>query len=999
MAPSTSTSAVSTPTQSSVIGGTPPLQGGSSPMSIPNQSSVIGGTQPLSGGGGGHSVSSPITSTTLGGTPPLQGEGTGQSTATSSTALGGTPQLTIGEIISGQSTATSSTALGGTPQLQSSGQAILEQSGISGLKDIGAQLNYPLDTTVMNFKAPEHAYSLNDFNNDLISGLQNIEDQSTFLSGGRSLLTKGQQSALSTIAADLENQALKKSNPQEAAIYSQGKRIEDLRNNLNPNNPSQVQGLNREIELYNALIDKTSADYAKLPFIEQVGRRVAENIIRLPSSVASQLTHPLSSTVQFLESAPKTLLDAASGNPQAIADAGTILALALVGKGFEKGGVETKAGIREAARSIEPESVSTYVTPNELARITRQVAENNGITVSQARAVVSDGTISVIKLKDGRSFVTFVNRKLGTENALPNAVKGAVQIYGFEKAGEGKIIGRGVEQATSEGYKAYTKNFVFDSKTDLGRAVEILEQGKQIGSRGTQLRGLSATESLAKIYAEKELSRQESTLIRNLQAKFDKGLSVGLNELKNTINIDRRLNGLEPFTDKEFKAATQGITTTTSTATLLERLRVSQQLKNILGRGELEIRNGQIRINGNIERANLEKGITSRQTVEQRSQSFGRSVSRVEPSEVVKAVRKREGGLSVKQLEKNINKVNAENARPVTTKLKAPDSILGLKAKIQAHPLTGTIVRALTKAPEKVVKPRVKEFPIYLGSKSVAPISLYAGKGTYERTSETVSRLPSKIGRVVEPTLNAPSVKVNIASGRASNLGIKPNLNVKVTSEFKNLTETGRKNIEAVRPKIEQTQKTQQVQGFNLQQVQQNKLDLKTQQKTELRTNLRIRNPEPTITKIPKTSEEQFSKHKPRKEFSKRISTGFAPLVKEKGKFVRISNISYKTPEEALGAGEEKAFTDLTRSVTLIKTRGERTISSTRERAAFNLLTPKFRPSKQYGAKVLVQKNALSTKSEISQIQEARLKSGNKSFKKIESPFKRAGAKPIRSIF
>ena len=976
------------------------MQGGSSPMSIPNQSSVIGGTQPLSGGsGGGHSVSSPITSTTLGGTPPLQGGGTGQSTATSSTALGGTPQLTIGDIISGQSTATSSTALGGTPQLQSSGQAILEQSGISGLKDIGAQLNYPLDTTVMNFKAPEHAYSLNDFNNDLISGLQNIEDQSTFLSGGRALLTKGQQSALSTIAADLENQALKKSNPQEAAIYSQGKRIEDLRNNLNPNNPSQVQGLNREIELYNALIDKTNADYAKLPFIEQVGRRVAENIIRLPSSVASQLTHPLSSTVQFLESAPKTLLDAASGNPQAIADAGTILALALVGKGFEKGGVETKAEIRDAARSIEPESVSTYVTPNELARITRQVAENNGITVSQARAVVSDGTISVIKLKDGRSFVTFVNKKLGTENALPNAVKGSVQIYGFEQGGEGKIIGRGVEQATSEGYKAYTRNFVFDSKTDLGRAVEILEQGKQIGSRGTQLRGLSATESLAKIYAEKELSRQESSLIRNLQLKFDKGLSVGLNELKNTINIDRRLNGLEPFTDKEFKEATQGITTTTSTATLLDRLRVSQQLKNILGRGELEIRNGQIRINGNIERANLEKGITSRQTVEQRSQSFGRSVSRVEPSEVVKAVRKREGGLSVKQLEKNINKVNAENARPVTTKLKAPDSILGLKAKIQAHPLTGTIVRALTKAPEKVVKPRVKEFPIYLGSKSVAPISLYAGKGTYERTSETVSRLPSKIGRVVEPTLNAPSVKVNIASGRASNLGIKPNLNVKVTSEFKNLTETGRKNIEAVRPKIEQTQKTQQVQGFNLQQVQQNKLDLKTQQKTELRTNLRIRNPEPTITKIPKTSEEQFSKHKPRKEFSKRISTGFAPLVKEKGKFVRISNISYKTPEEALGAGEEKAFTDLTRSVTLIKTRGERTISSTRERAAFNLLTPKFRPSKQYGAKVLVQKNALSTKSEISQIQEARLKSGNKSFKKIESPFKRAGAKPIRSIF
>ena len=125
-----------------------------------------------------------------------------------------------------------------------------------------------------------------------------------------------------------------------------------------------------------------------------------------------------------------------------------------------------------------------------------------------------------------------------------------------------------------------------------------------------------------------------------------------------------------------------------------------------------------------------------------------------------------------------------------------------------------------------------------------------------------------------------------------------------------------------------------------------------------------------------------------KKAFGKLDKGGFAPVVKERGKFVRLGNKSFSSKEEAFGAGFSSTRSNLKQSVAVIRT-NEASIKSSSARAAFNKLQGEFRPSKTFGKSVLVEKNPLKRKEEIIKIQEAR---------RLNSPFKRVGAPKIRSI-
>jgi len=239
----------------------------------------------------------------------------------------------------------------------------------------------------------------------------------------------------------------------------------------------------------------------------------------------------------------------------------------------------------------------------------------------------------------------------------------------------------------------------------------------------------------------------------------------------------------------------------------------------------------------------------------------------------------------------------------------------------------------------------------------------YAGQGTYERTNEVAINWNKPVGSLG-------------SNSRATTKSI-----TKQKTEFKDLTET--KTIPLTKLSVNQTPKQETTPNIKLRtnQIpnQQSRYAFGSTAKPRLGT--------PTKTEIkPKITPKSSvliigsGSSKKKSEFKDLRRSGFAPVVKINGKFQRIGKESFANAKQALGSGEERVFNDLTRSVGVVRTSGEKILNSSRAQASYNKLSSGFRPSKRYSG-IIVQKNALSNKQETTLIQAFRRQKVTGSFR------------------
>ena len=246
----------------------------------------------------------------------------------------------------------------------------------------------------------------------------------------------------------------------------------------------------------------------------------------------------------------------------------SLLAGGLIGN-VVKGGVASRLN-----NNIDPESLSSVsgILGKEKALAIKQatqVSPQLKILIKQQK--ITGFNVYDLVMKDGRSFriVEFSKIKGGLEGAL----KGDKGLIGFQLnalRGE-QLLGRGVSVIVDGKSQTFLRVLRFKpANSPIGRAlqkigfnkgktIDVLQKSQIVAKKGQATRIFSQS----KILSIKNTNRLLGKKISFIETKLAKGQKVSLPEIKNLINLERRSQGLSPFTEIEFRNA--GFSTLTDT--------------------------------------------------------------------------------------------------------------------------------------------------------------------------------------------------------------------------------------------------------------------------------------------------------------------------------------------------------------------------------------------------------------------------------------------------
>lgn len=258
----------------------------------------------------------------------------------------------------------------------------------------------------------------------------------------------------------------------------------------------------------------------------------------------------------------------------------SILAGGLVGN-LIKG-----ATISKVNKKIDPESLSSIsgVTGKQKTIAIKQATQvDAGLKIAVQQGKITGFNVYDMVMKDGRKFRIVEFSKV--KGALEGRLTGEKGLIGFqlEKALGERIIGRGVSVITDGKSQTFLRVLRFKpANTQIGRAlqkfgfnkgktIDILQKSKIVSKQGRVTQILSES----RILSIKNTNRLLGKKINFIESKLSKGQRVSLPEIKNLINLERRSNGLKPFTESEFTNAGFSTITETIIAKALKKAELS----------------------------------------------------------------------------------------------------------------------------------------------------------------------------------------------------------------------------------------------------------------------------------------------------------------------------------------------------------------------------------------------------------------------------------------
>jgi hypothetical protein len=314
-------------------------------------------------------------------------------------------------------------------------------------------------------------------------GLRALENVETIVSG-----VTGMDFDVEKSVEELTNKLLKSGSPELVAIIKQGKRVEDLSKDFENKYPDKenivnenvynkdVEGLNNEINLYNALIEKTGQETANLPKLAQISKRIGEDIVTLPLSIVNLAKEPIMANIQFAKSLPKTFLGAIGGNPQDVGDLIFLVALQKSGgKSTSEVGIANKlikkSGLSGKILDTKPEILNSVLREAKIDLITEATLSKSGLLNRQDRTQTINELIKSANIETIRILNKIKNSPHETR-VIPNKDGSSVILTRLSVPTKGSGIkethvGINIEKSLQTG-KFYVKDIVFGKRTNEG---------------------------------------------------------------------------------------------------------------------------------------------------------------------------------------------------------------------------------------------------------------------------------------------------------------------------------------------------------------------------------------------------------------------------------------------------------------------------------------------------------------------------------------------------
>ena len=201
------------------------------------------------------------------------------------------------------------------------------------------------------------------------------------------------------------------------------------------------------------------------------------------------------------------------------------------------------------------------------------------------------GTIAYeIATKDGRVYKIVEFNKL-TPRDFAKGLKGEKNFIGFQtNVAKGEsVFGKGVSIVTNGKSQTFLRVIRFKpARTVQGQAlrlfgfkrakvIDVLEKSRVVRQKGRITQVISEARLLNIRSANKALAREIAQFDFRLKAAKKLGAErlINPNAVKRIINIERRSNGLKPFTEAEFRQAGTPVITFSSVEALLKKVRIS----------------------------------------------------------------------------------------------------------------------------------------------------------------------------------------------------------------------------------------------------------------------------------------------------------------------------------------------------------------------------------------------------------------------------------------
>jgi len=577
--------------------------------------------------------------------------------------------------------------------------------------------------------------------------------------------------------------------------------------------------------------------------------------------------------------------------------------------GFLVGGLAGRrlAGATKGKLSdIDPESLKSVslISGKERTKIINQIQQvNPDFAVAFKNKKVTGMLAYKIATKDGRSYKVLQFNKLKQVD-IKEGLRGETNFLGLQTdVARGELItGRGIDIITNGKSESFIRLIRFqpgrgffqtlgkDFGFNRAKAIDILERSQVIKQKGK----LTQVISEARISQIKSISRNLENKIGILENKLRAGQKVTPIDVKSLINLERRANGLQAFTEKEFREAGTPVITTSSVESLLRKVKVSLTKNENLARASLEkkaeVTGLAFAKPGEFFKVGVEKAKIERTPLEVTFK--GKEISLADFSKQIRDLHKRSLTATKSQLTKISRTVKTLERR-----------LVGQKA--------GSLTLALA---EKLKEPRARVIPGAVPGVTT-PSAFFGIPGSLQNIlaeQETIiTRIPPTgqldlTQRTIINNLQNFKTRTNLAQDRIQKLKLELSrkLKFKVNERSLNLTRQSIRNAEA--------------QATALKQLQRFALRLKTKQDQILRKAIKLGVKEPPISPskflIISPGDIIGLKKKPKVKPTVSIKRfGYFAFAKQRGKFVKISKVPV-TKKTALN--QSAFFVDKTLSAT-----------------------------------------------------------------------------------
>jgi hypothetical protein len=525
---------------------------------------------------------------------------------------------------------------------------------------------------------------------------------------------------------------------------------------------------------------------------------------------------------------------------------------------------------------IDPDSIKsvTIIGGKEKTRLLKQAQQVYPDFKIAFKTKKVTGTIAYeVATKDGRTFKILEFNKL-TPGDLKAGLRGEKNFLGFQTGlprGE-LLVGKGVSVIVDGKSSTFIKALRFKPvRSPVGRllqrfgfkrakAFDILEKSIVVKQRGQTAQIISE----ARILQMKSVSRSLAQRIANIERRFNAGQKITPADIKNLINLERRAEGLKPFTEIEFRQAGTPIVTSTIIQSLLKKARVSltrtDNLIRLSIKAKEDVAGAAFATPGEFFKVGITKAKITKTPF---SKTFGK-----EPITIV-------------DFSKQVRTLFDKSKTATTSQLKTiSKQIQNLKARVVGTP--GGITLALA---QKLETPTPKIIP---------------GAVPFVTTPSVFFGVPGRISLEQETEL------VTIVDGRLSFeqrflIGQSDGINLKLKNFQSNITKLKQELKEKQRLKLPQSSIlstrtqliTRQRQVQNLKQVQKiaQKLKLKQRQLLKRRVTT-IRRPRVPPGAFPLIPTPLLIGVEPKKKVVKKIPSkklGYHSFAKQKGRFIKLS--------------------------------------------------------------------------------------------------------------